>query len=609
MVNKNIISSWIKIIAILFSLSQIYFAWSGIITTDLQRHFHLAFVMVLIFLIKPYKKDLRDETIVPLDIILVFLAIGSLFYLRHHYYDIVLSAGAASTSDLIVGLIVILLVLEAVRRTTGLALAIIAIVFIFYATHGYLIPGYWGHAGHSISRIISSMSLGMSGIYGIPIGVVVSFVMMFVIFGSFLEVTEAGKFFIDFARIFSARLKGGEAKTSVIGSALMGMISGSAVANVVTTGSFTIPLMKKSGFSSEYAAAIETASSIGGQFTPPIMGASAFLIMAFTGIPYRTIILVSIIPVFMYYITVFSYVHFRACTLDLKKSEFDKTKAKDILIKGLPYLLPIIILVSLLVLRYTPITSITISLFVLIITSFIMKKINLKKLLEALDKSARRILIVSAACAGAGIVVGAVELTGIGAKFTSIIVSASGGNLFLALLFVMLASFFLGMGLPITAAYVITAVIAAPALAKLGVPLLTAHLVIFWYSIDSSVTPPVCITSYAAAAVAGSNPFKTGLLAWRLCKGLYIIPILMVFTPIMLNGNLTEIILAVLTGVLGLISSAAAFEGFFIKKLNPINRLLLGLIALLLLLPYFITDIFGLSALLIYAIFVKKVKI
>ena len=606
MVIRKDINKLIKIIAILFSLSQIYFALSGIVTTDLQRHFHLAFAMILIFLIKPFRKGIKSNTIIPLDVILVFLALGSLTYLRYHYHDVVLSAGALNNSDLFVGIIVILLVLEAVRRAVGVPLTIVAIISLVYSFYGYLIPGFWGHAGHSINRIISAMDFGMSGIYGTPIGVVVSFVMMFVIFGTFLEVSGAGEFVINFARTFSARLKGGEAKTAVIASALMGMISGSSVANVVTTGSFTIPLMKKSGFSSEYAAAIETASSIGGPLTPPIMGAAAFLIMAFTGIPYKTICLVSIIPVFLYFLTVFSYVHFKACTLNLKTGTFNWSEAKDVLVKGIPFLLPLILLMSLLILNYTPITSITMSLLALIIIASIMRRMDFNKILEALEKSARRILVVSTACAGAGIVVGTVELTGLGAKFTSIIVSASGGNLFFALLLVALACFFLGMGLPITSAYIITAVIAVPALAELGVPLLIAHLAVFWLSIVSAVTPPVCITSYAAAGVANSDPIKTALLALKMAKGLFIVPMLMVFTPIMLNGDLIETVLAILTGGLGLVMSAAFFEGFFITQLNPVQRLLLLAIAILLLLPYLITDIIGLFMVLVFVVFISR---
>jgi len=609
MLIKNIsIKKIISVIAILFSILQIFFAVYGIVTTDFQRHFHLAFVLILIFLIKPFRKGMKSDTIIPLDVILVFLSLGTLIYLRYHYYSIVLNAGMTNNSDLFVGVTVILLVLEAVRRTVGLPLTIVITIFLVYSFCGYLIPGFWGHAGHSIGRIISSMALGMSGIYGVPIGVIVAFVMMFVVFGTFLEVSGAGEFLINFAKVFSARMKGGEAKTAVIASALMGMISGSAIANVVTTGSFTIPLMKKSGFSPEYAAAIETASSIGGPLTPPIMGAAAFLIMAFTGISYKTIILISIIPVSLYYLTVFSCVHFRACILNIKTGTFNLPEAKDILVKGIPFLLPIILLMSLLILNYTPITSITMSLFAMIIIAFILRRMSFNKILEALEKSSRRIIIVSAACAGAGIIVGTVELTALGAKFTSTIISASGGELFFALLLVMLASFFLGMGLPITAAYIIAAVIAVPALVQLGVPLLIAHMVVFWFSVVSAVTPPVCITSYAAASVADANPINTAFHAWKFCQGLFIIPFLMVFTPIMLNGDFIEVVLAILTGGLGLIMSAAFFEGFFITRLDLVQRLLALVIGILLLLPYLITDIIGLFMVLVFVVFISRLS-
>jgi TRAP transporter 4TM/12TM fusion protein len=423
-------------------------------------------------------------------------------------------------------------------------------------------------------------------------------VVLFVLFGAFLQKTGGGDFFVELAYALTGRMRGGPAKTAVVASAFMGSISGSPTANVVTTGSFTIPMMKKIGYPPHAAGGVEVAASVGGVLLPPVMGSAAFLIVGLTGIPYTDIIRASIIPSILYFISVFASVHFMACRLDLvgirQEGDYWENLFK-IVWRGIHYLVPLAFLVVILLIGYSPTYSAFGAIICLLIVSSLRKssRMSIRDFLEALELGARNSLTVSAACACVGIIVGVVITTGVGLKFSSIIVSASGGNLIFAVILVILASLLLGIELPISASYLVVAILAAPALKQLGIPLLVAHLVVLWVSIDAAVTPPVCITSYIAAGIAQADPFKTAIYAWKTAKGLYLIPFLMIFTPITLNGAVSDIVMATISGILGLVSFTAAWEGWFLVRTRQLERVLLVVVTAFSLHGGLLTDLVG----------------
>jgi TRAP transporter 4TM/12TM fusion protein len=496
-------------------------------------------------------------------------------------------------------------VLEAARRAVGLVMTVIGAVFIAYAFAGSrgelpwladLMPGILNHRGYSLDRVASQMTLGAEGIYGIPLGVAATFIFVFVLFGAFLEVTGAGKFFIDLAYAATGRRRGGPAKAAVIASAGMGSISGSAIANVVTTGAFTIPLMKRLGYRPAQAGGIEAAASTGGQIMPPLMGAGAFLMSEFTRMPYVDIVLVSIFPAFLYFGTVYLLVHIAAMKQGMEGLPSDELpKVRDVLAEGWHFLLPIGALIWLLVAGYSPMRVGFYAILAVIFAAvaralwrfladapsaagFVqLCRRGLALTLEALELGARNAVPVSIACAVAGVIVGVVGLTGLGLKFSAMMLAFSGGNLVLALLLVILASLILGMGLPVTAAYIVLIILVGPALTEeFGIPLLIAHLVVFWYSQDSNVTPPVALAGFAGAAIAGSKPMETSFQAWKFAKGLYLIPLFMVFNePIITGGPLPLVLWNGAIAIVAIVGAAAALEGYLFGPMPQWQRAVL----------------------------------
>ncbi|MDI7259184.1 MAG: TRAP transporter permease [Thermodesulfobacteriota bacterium] len=589
---------FITLLAVVFSLYHLYFAGVGIISLSAARHTHLILSMALIFLTKPFSKKSPYHWSFYFDLLLIVLGVIIGIYLEIESEALEWRMGDPNTPDFVLGIIAILLTLEITRRTVGIPLVITSVLFMAYAYFGALIPGYFGHRGYNLHMMVNSFYIEMRGIYGTSLGVVVEFVVLFITFGAFLQKTGGGDFFVQFAHALTGQMRGGPAKTAVIASAFMGSISGSATANVVTTGSFTIPMMKKAGYPAHLAAGVEVASSIGGVILPPIMGAAAFLIVALTGIPYGAVVKGAVIPAIMYFVGVYAAVHFTACKLGLKGIPDEGDYWKNLLLllkKGIIFIVPLVILFLLLVAGYSPTYSAFITIILLFVLSYLKKetRMGIKDIIDALKSAALNSLSVSAACACVGLIVGVVGLTGVGVKFSSLIVAGSGGNLFLAILFVGLASLVLGIELPITASYLVLAVIAGPALQNLGVPVLVAHLVILWFSIDASVTPPVCITSYVAAGLAKADPFKTAMAGWRFAKGLYLIPFLMVFTPITGNGPLPQVLISTVTGMIGLISLSAAWQGWFLYETGLIQRIILGIVAICSIDPGFHTDLVG----------------
>ena len=513
--------------------------------------------------------------------------------------------------DVWIGVLTMLVVLEGARRAVGLGMTIIGAVFIAYAFAGsrgelpFLadwMPGILNHRGYSLERLASQMTLGAEGIFGIPLGVAATFVFIFVLFGAFLEVTGAGKFFIDLAYAATGRQRGGPAKAAVIASAGMGSISGSAIANVVTTGAFTIPLMKRLGYRPAQAGGIEAAASTGGQIMPPLMGAGAFLMSEFTQVPYVDIVLVSIFPAVLYFGSVYLLVHIAAVKQGMTgMTAAELPSVRGVLAEGWHFLLPLAALVALLVAGYSPmrvgfyaIGSILAAAAARALWHFFQDGPTMERFvalcrrgieltLQALELGARNAVAVSMACAVAGIIVGVVGLTGLGLKFSAMMIAFSGGNLILAILLVAIASLILGMGLPVTAAYIVLIILVGPALTQeFGIPILIAHLLVFWYSQDSNVTPPVALAGFAGAAIAGSKPMETSMQAWKYAKGLYLIPLFMIFNEeIILGGPLPLVLWSGFIAIVALAAFAAALEGFLFRPMPLWQRALIvpGVIA------------------------------
>jgi len=584
-------------VAVSMSLFQLYFSTFGIIDTLTFRSIHLMFASVIIFTTLPFKKSSPLNRFSWWDMLMVLLALVCGIYIIHQWRDIVLRQGDPTTWDIYLGVLAPLLVLELMRRTTGWALPLVCGGFLFYTHFGAYFPGQLAHLGFPIERMITSLYTSTEGIYGLPLGVMTNYVFLFILFAAFLHQSGAGDFFIKLSYAISGRFRGGPAKTAVIASAMLGSISGSATANVVTTGSFTIPLMKRTGFPAETAGSVEVASSVGGQLLPPIMGAGAFIMAEWTGIPYFKIIAVAAIPALGYYMTVFSYVHLLSLKLGIEPIPKEQIpEVWPVLKRGFHFLLPPIVLVAVLVNGYTPMLSAIIAMVTMVVTSYFRKDTRMypADILKCLETGARNAVMVTASLTGAGIIMCAVGLTGIGLKLSSLIVSFSGGNLLAALILVAIASLFLGMELPISAAYITCAVLAVPALSDLGVPLLAAHMVVFWFSMDSTITPPVCISAYAAAGISGGHPMKTGIGAWKMAKALYVFPVLMVYTKLITGGWLDALIVA-LPAVIGIFCINIAWEGFFLRKIKGYERLLALSAIPFLLYPNYYSYLIGLT--------------
>ena len=591
----------ISIVAISMSLFHFYTGGFGLWLALKQRALHLAFTLALIFLLYPTtKKGIgSDKSKVPLwDIVLAILGAITSLYLIIYYKELVFRAGLPSRIDLIMGGITILLVLEATRRAIGPELPIVVIVFLIYAYFGSHMPGFLAHRGYSLERIIEHLYMQTEGIYGIPLGVSSSFVFLFILFGSVLNKTGMGKFFIDLSMALAGHTTGGPAKVAVIASGFMGSINGSSVANVVTTGSFTIPLMKSIGYKKDFAGAVEAAASTGGQIMPPVMGAAAFVMSEFLEIPYIKIAAAAIIPAIIYYIAVITMVHLEACKYDLKGLPKERLpKAKEVLKEKGHLLVPIIGLVYLLVKGYTALFAAFWAIVMSLAISMVKKetRLNLKGFLGAFEDGAKGALGVAAACACAGMVVGVVTLTGLGLKIANGIVSLGGGNLLLTLFFTMIASILLGMGLPTTAKYIILSIMAAPALIQLGVLPLAAHMFILYFGVIADLTPPVAVAAFAAAGIAGGNTMKTGFNAVRLAVAGFMIPYIFAINPALmgLGGSFLQTIQLVITSLAGVLSLGAAAGGYLLVMTPFYERILLLISAILLISPDLITDIYG----------------
>ena len=612
----GIVAFIISVIAISMSVFQFYTGGFGSLFGLYQRAIHLAFTLCLIFLLYPGTKnsfDLHKEKIPWYDVFLALLSPAVCLYIVVFFKQIAIRVGTPSTLDLTMGALAIILVLETTRRVIGSALPIVVSVFLIYSYFGQIMPGFFAHRGYSVGRIIEHLYSGTEGIFGIPLGVSASFVFLFILFGAVLNKTGMGKFFIDIAMAVAGHTTGGPAKVAVIASGFMGSINGSSVANTVTTGSFTIPLMKSIGYRKDFAGAVEAAASTGGQILPPVMGAAAFVMAEFLGIPYIKIAMAAAIPAIIYYIAVMTMVHLEACKHGLKGLPKERLpKLSRVLREKGHLLLPILGLVYLLIRGYTPIFSAFWSIVMSILISMVKAetRLNLKTLGEAFEDGAKSALGVAAACACAGMVVGCVTLTGLGLKIANGLVMLGHGNLMLTLFFTMIASILLGMGLPTTAKYIILSIMAAPALVDLGVNPLAAHLFILYFGVIADLTPPVAVAAYAAAGISGGNSMKTGFIAVRLAVAGFMIPYIFALDPglLFIDSTIPHTLLLIVTSLAGVLALGAAAGGYLLDHAKWYERITLIISALALLRPGLSTDIVGII-LLAGVIFLQKSRI
>ena len=591
------IMTWI---AIAMSAYHLYTGAFGAPEALLHRSIHLMFTMVLIFFLYPLSKEKGAHLSRLGDFVLLGIALGGILYLFFNYEYFITRypyVHPLSAADMAVGILFVLALLEAARRSIGLAMPITAIAFLIYAYIGPYLPGLLRHAGFNTEVIIDQLYMTTEGIFGIPLGVSATYVILFVIFGVFLEKSGTGQFFMELAAATTGKAAGGPGKIAVVSSGLFGTISGSAVANVMVTGQFTIPMMKRTGFQPHFAGAVEATASTGGQIMPPVMGAAAFVMAEFMGIPYLTVCKHAIIPAILYYLSVFMAVHFEAVRTDLRGMTDVPPRLASVLLSRGHLLFPVVVMLYILFEGYTPMYACIFSIIAAILLANVKRetRMGFKKILDALEEGARGTLQVACACACAGIIIGIVNLTGLGLKFTGFVLYLAGESLAPALLFTMIAGIILGMGLPTTAAYIVMAALLVPGLVKLGIVPIAAHMFAFYYAIISAITPPVALAVYAGAGLAGSNIWKTGLAAVRIGAPGFIIPFMFAYEPSLLFvGSAWEILSTFISASIGVIMLAGGLIGWFVWKTNIMERLLLVAGAVLLIKPGIYTDIVGL---------------
>ena len=619
---------------IILSIFHYYTAGFGLLSEMVHRGIHLSFVLGLVFLVFPFSRKGYDQPTTssllrPLGISIIdwALAIIAVVAVAHvpmiPLDDLAFRVGNPTTTDVVLGGLLILVLLEATRRSVGWPLPIISVLFMLYAIYGQHMPGILVHPGATVSQLVDHLYLTTQGIYGIALGVVATYVFHFVLFGVFATRIGLGQLFLDCAAWVAGRFAGGPAKVSIFGSALFGMISGSSVANTVTVGSLTIPAMIRLGYKRHFAAAVESASSTGGQITPPIMGAAAFLMIEFLNLPYTTIILAAIVPAFMHFFGVLMQVHFEAKRNGLRgMTKEELPDLKEAFKRDWPTVIPLVVLIGVLLSGYTPYLAafwgITLCIAVGLLNP--RKRMSIGEIFDGLRDGAKYALAVGAAAATVGIIVGVVTLTGVGFKISYIVTSTAAqlstyfgtilpaawfGPQTLTLLFTLIMTgivcILMGCGIPTTANYIIMATIAAPALGLLGVEPIVAHFFVFYYGVLADITPPVALAAYAAAGMAGADPFKTGNTAFRLGLGKVLVPFVFVFSPSLLlvtsGFNWLDFSVAFLGCAIGITALGAALSGFFLVRTKAWENVLLIVAAILLVAPEIYSSLVGLALL------------
>ncbi|MBW1700076.1 MAG: TRAP transporter permease [Deltaproteobacteria bacterium] len=640
----------VALICILMSLYHFYTAGWGVLTALKHRSIHLTFAVFLCFLFFPAKKGDRSKKISWTDFVFACIGASSALYTLVFFEQVTYRVGIPTRLDLVMGAILTLSVMEAARRSVSPALPAVCLFFLAYAYFGPYLPDIISHKGYSIRRILNHLYLTNEGIYSVPVGVASTFVYLFVLFGAFLERVGAGRYLIDISFATMGKFRGGPAKAAVVASGMLGMASGSSIANTVTTGTLTIPLMKKVGFKPEIAGAVEVAASTNGQLMPPIMGAAAFIMAEFTGIPYLEIVKAAFIPAVLSYTAIFSIIHLEALKSGIRglpKAELPPIFST--FIKGAYYLIPIGLLIYLLVIvKLTPLYCAFYSIISIVVIGVLRRfamclssyrsgnevseqewkgllfedssktteiagntpsallqglHLSLKDVLDALEMGARNMIGIASACAACGIIIGVVTLTGLGLKMTLLIVTLAQEKLALTLIFAMIASIILGMGLPTTATYIMMAAMTAPAIIEIGsdigIPIIAAHLFVFYYGIVADDTPPVGLCAYAAAGIAQSDPLKTGINSFRLDAAAFTLPFIYLYNTqlLMIDVHLPELLYISFTAIVGMFSFSAGIQGFLITRAKLWERFTFFVIAIALIKPGFTTDLLGFAGL------------
>ena len=595
-VPKKVVRYLLAAFALLMVYMNLFANWDE----RVRRSLFVGIVIILSFLVYPAKKGSTKKNHIPIyDIVLMVLGAGAYFYFVINFKTIIGHATRISQLEVIVGIIGILVLAETCRRVVGIPILCVATVFIGYAFYSGL------GAGRAFPQVLKSIVYNLfyttSGVIGTPIGVCSTYIALFILFGAFLEATGISEFFIQLANSLAGASTGGPAKVAVISSALCGMVSGSSVGNTVTTGSVTIPLMKKTGYKGEFAGAVEAAASTGGQIMPPIMGAAAFLMAEMVGVQYSEIAMRAIFPALLYFTGIFITVHLEAKRLGLKGiAKEDLPKFVPLFIRQGYLLIPLVTLVAMAMMGYTMSRSAVIATLLAILVSIPNKstRMNPTRFVNALETGGKNTLSVAVACGIAGIIAGVVTMTGLGQILISAIVSVAGDRVIIALFLTMLTCIVLGMGVPTTANYIIMATTCAPILVNgMGINKIAANMFVFYFGIVADITPPVALAAYAGSAIAKSNPMKTALNASRLAIAAFIVPYIFAFNPAMLfiDADVVQVVIIIVTSLVGLTGVAGGLEGYMVTNMNPIQRILAVVGGLCLIIPGTVTDLAGIA--------------
>ncbi|MBQ9809867.1 MAG: TRAP transporter permease [Spirochaetales bacterium] len=595
----------ITVLMVIWVIFQLWFSTFGIISAINLRAIHCLFLLMFTFLLYPpvKKQDQNLKHPQAADIILIAMAFFAFGFLILKYTEIARSGGRIDTFQMVIAVIGIMVVFEAGRRTSR-NLAILAAIFLAYNYFGRFIGGYLGHNGFTFKRVLITQFWGTQGILGTGAGVSATYIFLFVVFGAFLKHSGFTGFINDLSLTLVGRTPGGPAKVAVIASALLGMVNGSAVANVATTGTITIPMMKRTGYKKEFAAAVEATASTGGQFCPPVMGAAGFIMAEFLDVRYSVVIAAALVPAFLYYLGLMMSVHFEARKLGLSGvREEDIPSAKEVLRNGWHLMIPLVVLITVMVIGKSPLYAATVAIPVTVASSWIRKdtRMTWDRIVAACVEGAKGAVTVGVSCLLIGVIIGTVTLTSLGLNLGYMILNRfTGSNIYIVGLLVMLISVILGMGVPGIAAYVIVQAVAVPVLLKAGAVPLAAHMFCLIYACLSNITPPVAISCYVAAGIADADQTKTGLIAVRLALAGFIVPLFFLANPVLLplaqEGAAFTTVMAAITASAGTVMLAGGLEGWFAVREHWIERILFIAAALLLLYPGTVTDIAGLCA-------------
>ena len=594
---RSVIGKWVAVCCSIF----VIYALATMALQDLQLlSLFLAFSLAVGFVhcpLNPKRPGFLPLLVV--DLILAALGFSFAIYIYFDYWEFIFRVGEPTGWDLFFGIVSIVLIFELTRRVVGWPLLIIAFAFLAYCFFGQFLPAPFSHRGYDLERIATTLFMSKNGLFGVPMRVTTNFIYLFIAFGAFYETCGGTAFFVDLASALFGRLRGGPAKVAVAVSGMMGTISGSAVANTVATGTLTIPLMKRIGFESHVAGAVEAAASTGGQLMPPVMGAAAFIMAEYLGVAYIEVCKAAVIPAVLYFVAIYSVVHFYSLKIGIKGlPENEIPSVKLVFRDKWMFTVPLIVLLSILIKGYSPRIAVLYSLPAIVVVSFLRKESRMmpSKILNALAKTGYNCVMVVGACATAGIVIGVVLLTGMGSKITALVITASAGSLLLALPIVMLASILFGMGLPTVVCYVLLAATVAPSLVDLGIHPLAAHLFIFYFGMLCMVTPPVSFAAYAGAAIAKADPMKTGWTAWTFALAGFLLPYMFVYNnSLLLMGSALNILLSIFTSIIGVVCLGAGIISYFVKQTNLYERIFLLAAAFLLIKPGLMTDLLGLG--------------